>query len=800
MFFKKQKEKPLEIEKQTAYGFFNEEHEYVIIRPDTPRPWINYLSNTQYHALISQTGGGFSYYKDSKLHRILHWETYRSDRPGRYLFMKDAKTQEIWTPNWQPLCKRLDHWQATHGFGYSSIFAKHQDIETSITYFVPPQDPCETWVVHLKNLSSETRNLILYPFVHWLLGDFYMEADHKNIMVLYNEGYFDPSLQSIVAFKQPTSHRPCSTYGFFASSIKPTGYELNYEKFVGPYGSMAHPKMLRKGKCSSQPLRGEEMVGVMEIPVVLRPMEEMTLVFVLGFTEKKEDIKEIIKRNIKPQEAKHLLQKTKALWQDKLNGLKVKTPDSKFDLMTNFWGKYQLLNITRWRSASYYSPGEGGRGFRDTAQDVEGVLPVDPFLGREWLEKLLAYQYQSGHAVAGFSDIEGPWEIGSNTGVLGKGDVAVWIPYMVSAFVKETGEAHFLNQKIAFLDGGEGTVWDHCLRAMDHFWNNRGAHGLPLFWKADWNDALDRCGIEGKGESVWLACAYGKALLQMEEMALQFGFLDDAKLMRSRFEEMAKAINEQAWDGEWYVAIFTDQGKKVGSRECKEGKIYLNSQSWAILGGVAPELRAARCLKSVEKELDTEFGPALFAPAYQAYDPELGRISAFAPGTKENAAVFSHACAFLIVAYAMQKQGNKAYELFTKIAPYNPSKTLDRYQTEPYVYAEYCYGPSSPLFGLGAFTWNTGTTPWMYLAATHWILGVRPTFEGLLIDPCVPSQWEEFSMERPFRGAIYKIHFKNSTHVQQGVKEIRVDGKVISGKVVPAMPAGRIYEIEVILG
>jgi len=468
--------------------------------------------------------------------------------------------------------------------------------------------------------------------------------------------------------------------------------------------------------------------------------------------------------------------------------------------MTNFWGKYQLLNITRWRSASYYSPGEGGRGFRDTAQDVEGVLPVDPFLGREWLEKLLAYQYQSGHAVAGFSDIEGPWEIGSNTGVLGKGDVAVWIPYMVSAFVKETGEAHFLNQKIAFLDGGEGTVWDHCLRAMDHFWNNRGAHGLPLFWKADWNDALDRCGIEGKGESVWLACAYGKALLQMEEMALQFGFLDDAKLMRSRFEEMAKAINEQAWDGDWYVAIFTDQGKKVGSRECKEGKIYLNSQSWAILGGVAPELRAARCLKSVEKELDTEFGPALFAPAYQAYDPQLGRISAFAPGTKENAAVFFHACAVLIVAYAMQKQGNKAYELFTKIAPYNPSKTLDRYQTEPYVYAEYCYGPSSPLFGLGAFTWNTGTTPWMYLAATHWILGVRPTFEGLLIDPCVPSQWEEFSMERPFRGAIYKIHFKNSTHVQQGVKEIRVDGKVISGKVVPAMPAGRIYEIEVILG
>ncbi|HBQ20486.1 MAG: hypothetical protein A2Z91_07575 [Deltaproteobacteria bacterium GWA2_38_16] len=795
MFIKKPK-----LELKTAWGFFNEQHEYVITRPDTPKPWINYLSNSQYHALVSQTGGGYSYYKDSKLHRILHWENFRSDRPGRYVFIKDQKTGEVWTPNWQPLCKRLDYWQATHGFGYSSIYAAHQNMEATLTYFVPPEASCEVWVTTFKNTSLETKTLSIYPYVHWLLGDFYMEQDHKNIMVLYNEGYYDPALQSIVAFKHPNSSRKYETYGFFASSLKPSGYELNYEKFVGKYGSISNPKMLKKGKLSSEPVRGEEMVGVMEIPLTLKPQQEVTCVFVLGFTEKKSDIEKIIKDHVKPQEAKHLLQKTKVMWETKLSGMKVETPDPQFNLMTNFWGKYQLLHITRWRSASFYSPGEGGRGYRDTAQDVEGVASIDPFLCREWIERLLTYQYKSGHAVAGFSDIEGPWEIGTDKGILGKSDVAVWIPFMVSTYVKETGDKDFLQKEISFLDGDKASVWEHCLRAMEHFWKSRGEHGLPLFWKADWNDALDRCGIQGKGESVWLGQAYARALLCVEEMALWLGKKEDEALMHSRYEEMKKIINDVGWDGDWYRCVFTDSQKILGSKTGEANRVYLNTQSWAILSKVAPELRAEKCFRAIEEHLETEMGPAMFSPYYTQYDPQIGRMTAFAPGTKENAAIFSHACAFLIVSYAMSKKGKKAYELFTKIAPYNPAKTVERYQTEPYVYAEYCYGPGNAQFGMGAFNWNTGTAAWMFIAATQWMVGVRPVFEGLMIDPCVPSHWKTFSIERAFRGALYKIHIENPEGVESGVKEVTVDGKRIEGNVIPQMPAGKVYEVHVLMG
>ena len=772
----------------------------VITRPDTPKPWINYLSNNVYHALVSQTGGGYSYYKDSKLHRILHWENHLSDRPGRYLFIKDQDSKTIWTPNWQPLCQPLEQWQALHGLGYTSLQSLENGVETNITYFVPPRDPCEIWLVKMKNRSDQHRSLTLYPYAHWLLGDYYLEQNYKNIMTLYNEGNYDEKNNAIIAFKHPSSARPYTSYGFFASSVKPRGYELSYKKFIGQYGSLSHPALLDHETCSNRSVRGEEMISLMQIPLTLRPQQEITLVFVLGFTEDKKQISKIIRRNILPEKASRLLEETKTYWRKKLDTVQVKTPDPKFDFMTNHWGQYQLLQITRWRSASYYVPGEGGRGFRDTAQDVEGVVSIDPKLALEWLKKLLSHQYASGHAVSGFSDIEGPWETGKDPKILGKSDMAVWIPTIISTYIQETGDTSLLKLKIPFLDQGQGTVWDHCRRAMDHLWKQRGRRGLPLFWKADWNDALDQCGLKGKGESVWLAMAYGKALLETEILATIAGNIPQARKMRKRYEKLRKIINQTAWDGDWYVRLFTDSGKTVGSKSCKEGKIYLNTQSWAILSGVAPELRAEKSLKAVAKYLETDFGPALFSPAYQSYDPHIGRITSFAPGTKENAAIFSHAAAFLVVALAMLKKGKQAYELFSKIAPTNPCKTEEIYQAEPYVYAEYCYGPAHDQFGQGAFSWNTGTASWMFMAATQWILGVRPTIRGLLMDPCVPPHWSVFSMKRSFRGAVYNIRFKNPNHVSSGVAEIRLNGKKMKGNLIPAMPKGGVYDVEVVMG
>ena len=783
------------------YGCFSENgKEFTILRPDTPRPWFNYLSNDIYHAIISHTGGGYSYNKDCKLHRILQYEDHRSDRPGRYLYIKDRQSKKIWSPTWQPLCEPLSSWQATHGFGYTHISATHDDIETNITYFVPRADPCEVWLVKIKNTSTEERRLSLYPYVSFLLGDFYIEQDYKNILLLYNEGYFDKKTNSIVAFKHPTSSRPYETYGFFSSSSAPEGYEIDAEKFLGNYGYLNKPATVVEGTTSNTSVRGKEMVGVFKLGVVLAPGEEKELSLTLGFVEDKKEVPILSKKYHDLTLAHQELEEVKKYWDQELSSIKIKTPDHEFDVMNNFWGKFQLLQCTRWRSAAPYNPGEGGRGFRDTAQDAEAATSLNPELSKRFILKLLANQYETGHAVAGFSDIEGPWEIGSNTGVLGKGDVAVWIPYMVTAYLKETGDFQFIHEKIPFLNGKKSTVWEHLVAAMEHFQKAVGPHGLPLFWKADWNDAFDRCGIKGKGESVWLALAYVRALKQMEELSIFLKRNQWAKKFRKWGKHMSDLVLKKAWDGEWFISLFTDEGKVVGSHKNEEGKIYLNPQSWAILSGVAGDLHQKKLLASVEKFLETDFGPALFAPQYTKYDPKIGRITAFAPGTKENAAIFSHACAFMIVAYAQAHLGEKAFELFKKITPLNGAKKTNIYKAEPYVYAEYCHGLGNQEFGEGAFTWNTGTAAWMFMAAHQWILGVRPTYEGLLIDPVIPKGWREFYIEREFRGSLYKIKVSNPNGVEHGVKEVRVNGKKIKDNLILPSQAHQTYDVEVVMG
>ncbi|MBI4041528.1 MAG: hypothetical protein HY390_06655 [Deltaproteobacteria bacterium] len=780
-----------------SYGRFSEEGErYIIEKPDTPRPWYNYLSNDVYHAIISQTGGGYSYYKDCKLHRLLQYEDHRSDRPGRYLFIRDSESQKFWTPNWQPICKPLASWQAIHGFGYTQILSQQEGISVELTYFVPRKDPCEVWRVRIKNKSFYSKKIELFPYVSFLLGDYYMERDFKNILLLYNEGYYDERNQMIVAFKHPTTARPYKTFGFFGSSLKPKGYEIDAEKFLGEYGYLSNPQTVRRATTSNTSVRGKEMVGVFHLELELKPHQEETVSFVMGMVESKSRAAKMAHtyRNLKTVEQE--FQKTVAGWKQRLSTLEIKTPDEEFNIMNNLWGKYQLLQCTQWRSAAPYNPGEGGRGFRDSAQDTEAISILEPQRAKQNIRMLLKNQYDTGHAVAGFSEITGPWEIGSNTGILGKGDVAVWIPYMVTAYLKETGDDSFLNEKISYLRGKKATVWEHCVEAMHHFSKAQGPHGLPLFWKADWNDAFDRCGIQGKGESVWLAMAYVRALYQMAELATFLKKEAVSEKFKKEAAEVTQRINRHAWDGDWYLSLFTDHGSTVGSRKNKEGKIYLNPQSWAILSEVAPQLRKHRCMKSVEAWLDTDFGPYLFSPHYTHYDPKIGRITAFAPGTKENAALFSHAIAFMIVAYAKEHLGTKAYTLFKKLTPFNPAKEIDRYKVEPYIYPEYCLGSGNAEMGEGAFTWNTGTAAWMFMAAHLWILGIRPTYQGLQVDPAIPRQWRGFSCRRMFRGCTYHIQVQNPHGLESGKVEIYVNGKKIKGNIIPvSKKANKVFQV-----
>ncbi|KAA3660354.1 MAG: hypothetical protein DWQ10_06850, partial [Calditrichaeota bacterium] len=515
-----------------------------------------------------------------------------------------------------------------------------------------------------------------------------------------------------------------------------------------------------------------------------------------------EKIQAVISRYLAVEKAEETLQYVKNLWRGKTDTLVIETPDTDFDRMTNLWGKYQLYGITHWRGTSAYHSAEGGLGYRDTAQDAEGILSVDTALARKKIENLLRFQYPNGHAVSGFSEKEGSWEEQGQATVTGKSDMAVWLVYAVVAYLEETGDFSFLEQDYAFLGGESGTVWQHCLRAIEHLTSRTGAHGLPLIGKADWNDAYDQLGHRGKGETVWLGMAVVRALKKMMELAT---FRDDARTHDELFkkaEKMKSHILQYGWDGKWFIAAINDLAYRVGSEENAQGKLPLNSQTWAILSGIVDHKRGMELIGIVDKLLDTPYGPALFSPVYENYHPGIGRVCAFAPGTKENAAVFSHAAAFKIVADCLLKRGNAAYETFCKIMPGNPAKAdLEKYKVEPYIYAEYIVGPGHPTnHGEGAFTWNTGTAPWMFMAATEWICGARRTLSGLLIDPCIPDKWRQFSIVRPFRNAIYRITVENPHHVQSGVISVKVDDEKIDGNLITPHSDGREHKVEVLMG
>ncbi|MBI3318326.1 MAG: hypothetical protein HYZ90_04150 [Candidatus Omnitrophica bacterium] len=799
------------------YGHFNSEGtEFVVTRPDTPRPWFNYLFNDLYHCLISQTGGGFSYLKDPKFYRILRWDHLSSDRPGRYLYIKDVTRKsatrrggsanpfggKIWTLNWQPSCEPLEGWEARHGLGYTTIQSSANGIQGKITYFVSREAPVELWLVSLKNSSRAKRKIQVFPFVELICGDVALETHYRNILMLYNEADLDSSSQAIVAFKHPfkTRHKP--GYGFFGVSLPVESYETRRERFIGPYGRLSKPQGLKGKRLSSLPVRGEDMVGVLQSTLTLKAGETREFVVVLGITENRQQVPALVAQFRSVEAAKEELEKVRNYWRESLKKIWVETPDPNFDRMTNLWGKYQLEAITHWRGTSHYHGAEGGLGFRDTAQDVEGLLSLNLELARAKLEKLLFYQYKNGHAVSGFSDIEGTWENQGAAGVIKKADVAVWLPYSVVSYVKETGDVGFLKKEIPFHDGDRASVYEHILRAVRYLYSARGAHGLPLIGHADWNDAYDHVGIKGRGESVWLGEAFVRACRQVESLAAFLGDSAVAGEMRKYAEELTGIVNENGWDGAWYLAALNDEGKKIGSQENKEGKVPLNSQTWAILSGVVPPERLPSILEKIDRYLDTPYGPALFLPSYTSFDPGIGRVSAFCPGTKENAAIFSHACAFKVVADCTIRRGNEAFDTFSKLMPMSKAKQEhNRYKVEPYVWAEYVVGPgSADRFGEGAFTWNTGTTPWMFIAATEWILGARREFEGLLIDPCLPSHWKRAKIRRPFRGAVYEVTIKNPEGVCSGVKEITLDGVPQDSPLIRPHQDGKVHRVEVVLG
>ena len=803
----------------SRYGHFAAgDTEFVITRPDTPRPWINYLTNERYCAIISQCAGGYSFYQDCRFDRITRWapENWHVDRPGRYLYLKEGA--ELWSATYQPVRRAPERFEARHGLGYTTIETRTLGLDCASTYFVPVDDPCEVWLFTLTNRTGRTRRLEVFPYVEWLLGDYHLELRYRNIMNLYNRVWWEPKLKAILAKKTAAwgdlNIKPFAYQAFFASSLPVAGYATIKDLFLGRYNTEERPEMLTTGRFRNAPsCSGEDGIAVLRHRLTLKPKQSVTFSVVLGQADPK-DVPRLIRRYRRVSAARQALAHTQRVWRSRiLDNIRVETPDRAFDQIMNVWVKYQLAICNFWsRSPSYYHEGSGGRGYRDSCQDAEGIMSIDTAHAKQKLLTVAALIRKDGTSAPGWSDTTGPASHRPNK------DHPVWLTVTVAAYVKETGDADILKRRLPYLKDrwirgwdvdpqyrggpttdGAGTLFEHLWRNLDFTFHDVGERGLPLIGHADWNDAIDAAGITLRGESVWLAQALVRSLKILAELARLIGDGEKAEELLRRAQTMSERVNRRAWDGAWYARGWTDDGTIYGSRVNTEGKLFLNTQSWPLLADMASPDQKRKVFASVDRYLNGPHGLALFFPAYSAWNAKLGRISMFSEGTKENAAVFCHATTFMAVAELMHGRGTKGYERLKAIMP-NAQADYDLYKTEPYVYAEYLVGPENPYrYGEGAFTWITGTAGWTFLAGTEWLLGARRDYEGLRIDPCLPKHWRRCRIVRPFRGATYDIEILNPHGLERGAVALTVDGRPVPGNLIRPHRDGRTHRVRAVL-
>jgi cellobiose phosphorylase len=803
------------------YGHFSSDGlEYIITSPNTPRPWINYLTNETYCSIISQSAGGYSFYKDCRTNRITRWkpENWNFDRPGKYIFVHEDK--KSWSLTYQPLRIQPKYYRCHHGLGYTKIESLNNGVHSEVTYFVPKKDNSEVWLVKLTNKTKKRKKLEVYPYVEFLIGDYHEELRYRNIMNLYNLVWYDRENKAVFAKKtamwQGMNIQPFDSLVFFASSLPAKGCCTRKETFLGRYNTEERPEAVLEGKFKNHNIcSGEDAIGSFKHTIDLKAGETKEFTVCLGQTTGFSDIKRILKKYRNLKEAKTELQKTKEIWKKRIcDNITINTPDKEFNTIYNTWVKYQVYICNLWsRSPSYYHEGSGGRGYRDNCQDSEAIASINPELTRKKIFKAASLIRRDGTSAPGWSDTAGPHKFRPNK------DHQIWLTSTVSAYIKETGDLDILSEYAPYLKDqwingwekdpdhkggaitdGEGTIFEHLERNLMYCFNDVGEKGFPLIGHADWNDAIDAAGIKHKGESVWLAQALVRSLKMLAELSELIG----EKEKSDRFLEMAKTmedrINTVGWDGSWYARGFDDSGKVYGSKKDKEGKIFLNTQAWALLSGIAKGEKLKKVVCSVDKYLNSPHGLALFHPAFSSWVKRLGRISMFSQGTKENAAIFCHAVTFMAVGYAMEGFGDKAYEAARKILP-NKQKDMELYKTEPYIFAEYLVGPENPYrAGEGAFTWVTGSSGWNFMLATEWILGARRDYKGLRIDPCIPKKWKRCSITRHFRGDIYEIDIENPKGKEHGVKQIIVDGKKTKGNLIMPFKDGKTHKVKVVLG
>lgn len=768
---------------KSRYGCFSGDGtEYVITEPDLMRPWLNFMANGKYQICVSQTLGGLSLYNQDL--RINNYYG-KFDTPGKYVFVRDDETGRYWSANWVPFFRRLRHFRCTHGMNYSTLETQTEGIRTSIRVFLPLDEACEVWTVTVENRSKRKRRLSLYPYVQWRLACF-LRADNEHEW--FSEADFHERENCIVAKYRDPNRLQVDFEGFLGSSLAVRGYDCSDRAFYGTfYNRYRTSAVLETGRCTNSRGYSEQTVGVLRHRITLEAGKSRTFQVIMGFSSKGAERRRLIRRYGDARNVEKAFAKNRAHWEHLIEQISVRTPDAIFDRTVNVRLKYQT-----WMAILWCRSGSLRFGYRDILQDSRGVLAAKAEYTRERFLEPLKYQYKSGRAVRQWS------RSSANHDARLYMDSHLWIVYTLAAYIKETGDTSILGMRVPYFDGGSDTVLGHAVRGLDYSWRMRGKHKLQLILGGDVNDAFDRVGDEGRGESVWISQFYHYVLREMERLAV---FIADGRLAatcRRRAGAVRKAVNRFGWDGRWYLRCYDDNGDPVGSKENRDAKIHIMTQVWAALAGIGTGERDQTAMDSVERLLRNDFGYEIFTPPYRTKDVNIGQFSALTGFMNNNNYV--HHNAMKMAADIKLGRGDLAYETFRKMLPSNPKNRPTGPRVEPYAYANCIISSRHDRPGESEIGWVTGSASWWFFVTTEWMMGAIPDYEGLRIDPCLPRKWKKVHLRRPFRGATYEITVRNPDGVNRGVRSVTVDGKRIRGSLIRPHGDGRTHEVEVVLG
>ena len=796
------------------FGYFDDtSREYVITQPNTPLPWINYLGSEAYFGLISNTAGGYSFYKDARLRRLTRYRYNNSplDMGGRYLYLRDNNTGKYWSPSWMPTRTQLDEYECRHGMGYTVITSKLNGIKSSTRYFVPLGESLEIWQVTLTNESGSDSDLSLFSAIEFCLWE--ANDDATNFQRNYSIGQMeivDEVIYHKTEYRERRDH-----FAYFACSEKLAGFDTIREDFLGAYNGWNEPQVVARGKSCNTEAHGWQPIGSHHVNFNLKAGESKQIIFILGYVENaKEDkfdppgsqvinkklAKKALEKYLQPANADKALTELRDYWTLLLGKMQVTTPDEHTNRMVNIWNAYQcMITFNMSRSASYFESGIGrGMGFRDSNQDLLGFVHMIPERARERILDISATQLKNGGA---FHQYQPLTKRGNNDVGSGFNDDPLWLVLGVAAYIKETGDFSLLDELVQYENeaGTESPLYEHLQRAMQYTLDRLGPNNLPLIGRADWNDCLNlNCfsdtpgqsfqtttNKEGKvAESVFIAGLFVLAGTEMVGIARHRGDLAEAEKITKAAADMEKTVWAAGWDGDWFRRAYDDFGHVLGSRENAEGKIFIEPQGICVMAGLGVENgNAIKALDSVGEHLATPHGIVLQQPAFSQYYLHLGEISSYPPGYKENAGVFCHTNPWIMISEAVVGRGDKAFDYYKRINPSAREEISDLHKCEPYVYAQMIAGKDAPTHGEAKNSWLSGTAAWNYVAITQSILGVQPTLDGLQVKPVIPSEWSGFEAVRSFRGVRYEISVK-----REGIGNsvtLEVDGKSIEGTIIP---------------